>query len=65
VHVQATPSIFSTRSSLIPRPILRVRLPDSPKNRGWTLSLQKLGQIYIQQSVNWVIVGVNYIIRYW
>ena len=28
----------------------------------WTLSLWKLGQIYIWWSGNWVIVGVNYII---
>ena len=35
---------------------------DSSKNRVWTLSLRKLGQVYIWRAVNWVIVGVNYII---
>ena len=37
---------------------------DSSKNRVWTLSLVKLGHVYIWRSVNWVIVGVNYIISY-
>ena len=38
------------------------RPADSSKNRVWTLSLRKLGQVYIWRAVNWVIVGVNYII---
>ena len=41
---------------LVPRPNFRARV--------WTLSLWKLGQVYIRLSVNWVIVGVNYIISY-
>ena len=36
-----------------------MRPGESSKNRVWTLSLQKLEQVYIRQSVNWVIVGVN------
>ena len=47
-----------------PDQIFRVRPADSSKNRVWTLSLRKLGHVYIRRSVNWVIVGVNYIIRY-
>ena len=54
-----------TSVSLVPRPnFSRARPADSSKNRVWTLSLWKLGQVYIRRSVNWVIVGVNYIIRY-
>ena len=45
-----------------PDQIFRARPADSSKNRVWTLSLRKLGQVYIWQAVNWVIVGVNYII---
>ena len=45
-----------------PDQIFRARPADSPKNRVWTLSLRKLGQFYIWRTVNWVIVGVNYII---
>ena len=48
-----------------PDQIFCTRPADSSKSRAWTLSLQKLGQVYIQRSVNWVIVGVNYIISYW
>ena len=44
--------------------IFRARPADSSKNRVWTLSLRKLGQVYLRRSVNWVIVGVNYIISY-
>ena len=40
----------------------RARPADSSKNRVWALSQQKLGQVYLRRSVNWVIVGVNYII---
>ena len=45
-----------------PDQTFRVRPADSSKNRVWTLSLRKLGQVYIWRAVNWVIVGVNYII---
>ena len=45
-----------------PNQIFRVRPADSSKNRVWTLSLRKLGQVYIWRAVNWAIVGVNYII---
>ena len=45
-----------------PDQIFRARPADSSKNRVWTLSLRKLGQVYIWRAVNWVIVGVNYII---
>ena len=45
-----------------PDQIFRARPADSSKNRVWTLSLRKLGQVYIWWAVNWVIVGVNYII---
>ena len=45
-----------------PDQIFRVHPVDSSKNRVWTLSLQKLGQVYIWRAVNWVIVGVNYIV---
>ena len=45
-----------------PDKIFRARPADSSKNRVWTLSLRKLGQVYIRQAVNWVIVGVDYII---
>ena len=45
-----------------PDQIFCARPADSSKNRVWTLSLRKLGQVYIWRSVNWVIVGVNYII---
>ena len=55
-------SILSLVSS--PDPIFHVCPVDSSKNRVWTLSLRKLGQVYIRRSVNWVIVGVNYIISY-
>ena len=41
-----------------PDQIFRARPADSSKNRVWTLSLGKLGQVYIWQAVNWVIVGV-------
>ena len=41
-----------------------MRSADSSKNRVWTLSLWKLGQVYLRRSVNWVIVGVNYIISH-
>jgi len=51
-----------------------VSSPDTPiicahpvalsRNRVWTLSLRELGQVYIQWSVNWIIVGVNYTICY-
>ena len=47
-----------------PDQIFRTSPADSSKNRVWTLSLPKLGHVYIWQSVNWVIVGVNYIISY-
>ena len=51
--------------SLIPRhQIFRARPAALSKNRVWTLSLRKLGQVYLRRSVNWVIVGVNYIISY-
>ena len=52
----------ASKMSLVSSPdqIFRVRLADSLKNRVWTLSLRKLGQVYIWQVVN---VGVNYIIR--
>ena len=44
-----------------PDQIFRVRPVDSSKNRVWTLSLRKLGQVYVWRAVNWVIVtvGVN------
>ena len=45
-----------------PDQIFRVCPVDSSQNRVWTLSLRKLGQVYIWLSGNWVIVGVNYII---
>ena len=45
-----------------PDQIFRARPADSSKNRVWTPSLRKLGQVYIWRAVNWVIVGVNYII---
>ena len=45
-----------------PDQIFRARPADSSKNRVWTLSLRKLGQVHIWRAVNWVIVGVNYII---
>ena len=47
-----------------PDQIFRMRPVDSSKNRVGTLSLRKLGQVYIWRSVNWVIVGVNYIISH-
>ena len=50
---------------LSPDQIFRTRPADSSKNRVWTLSLRKLGQVYIWWAVNWVIVGVNYIISNW
>ena len=45
-----------------PDQIFRARPVALSKNRVWTLSLRKLGQVYIWRAVNWVIVGVNYII---
>ena len=56
-----------SNSTLVSSPdqIFRVRPADSSKNRVWTLSLRKLGQVYIWRAVNWVIVGVNYIISNW
>ena len=47
---------------LSPDLIFRTAPCDWSKNRVWTLSLRKLGQVYMWQVVNWVIVGVNYII---
>ena len=47
---------------LSPDQIFHGRPADSLKNRVWTLSLRKLGQVYIWRVINWVIVGVNYII---
>ena len=43
-----------TRSSLVSSPdqIFRARPADSSKNRVWTLSLRKLGQVYIWRAVN-------------
>ena len=66
VHVSLT-FIFSLYIYCIvsfPDQIFRMRPADSSKNRVWTLSLRKLGQVYIWQTGNWVIVGVNYIISY-
>ena len=48
--------------SLASDQIFRARPADSSKNRVWTLSLQKLGQVNIWGAVNSVIVGVDYII---
>ena len=50
--------------SLVPRPnfFFTGALQTRWKNRVWTLSLRKLGQVYIWRVINWVIVGVNYII---
>ena len=49
--------------NLVPRhQIFRACPAALSKNRVWTLSLRKLGQVYIWRAVNWVIVGVNYII---
>ena len=45
-----------------PDQIFHARPADSSKNRVWTLSLWKLGQVYVWQAINWVIVGVDYII---
>ena len=42
-----------------PDQVFCVRPADPSKKRVWRLSLRKLGQVYIQRSVNWVIVGVN------
>ena len=58
----ADPSASMVVSS--PDQIFRARPADLSKNRVWTLSLRKLGHVYIRRSVNWVIVGVNYIISY-
>ena len=43
-----------TRPSLVSSPdqIFRARPADSSKNRVWTLSLRKLGQVYIWRAVN-------------
>ena len=54
-----------TRQVSSPDQIFRARPADSSKSRVWTLSLRKLGHVYIRRSVNWVIVvSVNYIISY-
>ena len=46
--------------SLVPRhQIFRARPAALLKNRVWTLSLRKLGQVYIQWSVNWVLVTLS------
>ena len=58
-------AVHSTARLLLvssPDQIFRACPADSSKNRVWTLSLRKLGQVYIWRAVNWVIVGVNYII---
>ena len=47
-----------------PDQIFRARPVDSSKNRVWTLSLRKLGQVYLWQSIDWVLVGFNYIISH-
>jgi len=58
--------LWSTvQGSLIPRHTYYSCAPCRiVENRVWTLSLWELGQVYIQWSVNWIIVGVNYIIHY-
>ena len=63
-HVRTGPKKkIALRTSLVPRhQIFRARPAALSKNRVWTLSLRKLGQVYIWRAVNWVIVGVNYII---
>ena len=45
-------------------PITCARPAALSRNRVWTLSLRELGQVYIQWSVNCIIVGVNYTICY-
>ena len=57
---------FHHSQSLVSSPdqFFRARPADFLKNRVWTLSLRKLGHVYIWQSVNWVIVVVNYIISF-
>ena len=60
VELAASRAVFVVVSS--PDQIFHARPADSLKNRIWTLSLRKLGQVYIWRAVNWVIVGVNYII---
>ena len=57
-----TGSVATLKLVSSPDQIFRARPADSSKNRVWTLSLRKLGQVYIWWEVNWVIVGVNYII---
>ena len=45
---------FHPIPSLVPRhPIFRARPAALSKNRVWTLSLRKLGHVYIWRSVNW------------
>ena len=50
--------------SLVPRPNFLCAACRLVKNRVWTLPLWKMGQVYIWWAVNWIIVGVNYIISY-
>ena len=46
--------LFHTGSSLVSRhPIFHARPAALSKNRVWTLSLRKLGHVYIWRSVNW------------
>ena len=51
--------------SLVPgHQIFHVHPAALSKNGVWTLSLQKLGHVYMWRSVNGVTVGLNYIISF-
>ena len=50
--------------SLVPRTNFCTHPADLSKNRVWTLSLWKLGHVYVWWSVNWIIVDVNYIVSF-
>ena len=60
VHLNDT--FQQTAHGMFAHRIFCVRPADSLKNRVWTLLLRRLGKVYIRRSVNWVILGVNYII---
>ena len=60
VHLNDT--FQQTAHGMFTHGIFCVRPADSLKNWVWTLLLRRLGKVYIRESVNWVILGVNYII---
>ena len=53
--------LVEARDTIVSSPdqIFRVRHADSSKNRVRTLSVRKLGHVYIWRSVNWVLITLS------